>query len=67
LNGQPPEWYVSEGYRYLVFSETMFRRFYKDPARLSDDIARYEAIFRICEETKVFTDGGYEVRVCRLP
>ena len=67
LNDQPPEWYVNEGYRYLVFSETMFRRFYKDPARLSDDIARYEAIFSTCEEIEVFTDGGYEVRVCRLP
>ena len=67
LNDQPPEWYINEGYRYLVFSETMFRRFYKDPARLSDAIACYEAIFRACVETKAFTDGGYEVRICRLP
>ena len=67
LNDQPPEWYINEGYRYLVFSETMFRRFYKDPARLSDAIARYEAIFRACVETKAFTDKGYEVQVCLLP
>jgi 4-amino-4-deoxy-L-arabinose transferase-like glycosyltransferase len=67
LNDHPPEWYVAEGYDYLVFSQTMFRRFYADPARFAADIARYEAFFRAFEEAKVFTDGGYEVRVYRVP
>ena len=67
LDDHPPEWYVTEGYDYLVFSQTMFRRFYADPARFAADIARYEAFFRTFEEAKVFTDGGYEVRVYRVP
>jgi hypothetical protein len=66
LDGHDAAWYRAEGYRYLIFSETMFRRFYKDPVRLSADIARYEALFAACADTKVFTDGGYEVRVCEL-
>ena len=52
---------------YLVFSETMFRRFYADPVKFAADIARYEALFSTFEEVKVFTDGGYEVRVYRVP
>ena len=67
LDGQPAEWYVAEGYEYLVFSETMFRRFYADPVKFAADIARYEALFSAFEEVKVFTDGGYEVRVYRVP
>jgi len=67
LDGQPAEWYVAEGYDYLVFSETMFRRFYADPVKFAADIARYEALFSAFEEVKVFTDGGYEVRVYRVP
>ena len=67
LDGQPAEWYVAEGYDYLVFSQTMFRRFYADPVKFAADIARYEALFSAFEEVKVFTDGGYEVRVYRVP
>jgi hypothetical protein len=63
LNDHPPEWFVSEGYDYLVFSERMFRRFYVDPAKFTESIALYEALFRAFEEAQVFTDGGYEVRI----
>lgn len=67
LNDHPPEWYVAEGYDYLVFSQRMFRRFYADPATFADAIARYEALFSAFEEVKSFTDGGYEVRLYRIP
>jgi 4-amino-4-deoxy-L-arabinose transferase-like glycosyltransferase len=61
------DWYRENGYNYLVFSQQMFHRFYAQPTRYRDQIAQYEAMFAACEELKVFTDGGYEVRVCRLP
>ena len=67
LDENPPEWYVAEGYDYLVFSQTMFRRFYADPVTFAEDVARYEAFFRAFEEVRVFTDGGYEVRVYHVP
>lgn len=67
LNDHPAEWYVTEGYDYLVFSETMFRRFYADPVQFASAIARYETFFSTFEEVQVFTDGGYEVRIYRLP
>jgi hypothetical protein len=67
LNDHPPEWYRDNGYQYLVFSELMFRRFYKDPAHLHDEIEGYEALFQAFEPLKAFTDGGYEVRIYRVP
>ncbi len=63
LNDHPPEWYVAEGYDYLVFSQRMFRRFYADPVNTAAALAQYEALFRAFEPVMVFTDGGYEVRV----
>ena len=66
LNDHTPEWYRDNGYQYLVFSETMFRRFYKDPANLHDAIEGYEALFQAFEPVKAFTDGGYEVRIYRV-
>jgi hypothetical protein len=45
----------------------MFHRFYADPAEFAEDIARYEALFRAFELVKTFTDGGYEVRIYRIP
>ena len=66
LNDHPPEWYVGEGYQYLVFSQRMFRRFYKDPASTAEALAQYEALFSAFEPVGVFTDGDYEVRVYRV-
>jgi 4-amino-4-deoxy-L-arabinose transferase-like glycosyltransferase len=67
LSDHLPEWYISEGYDYLVVSQRMFRRFYADPVKFADEIARYEALFSAFEESGVFTDGGYEVRVYHVP
>ena len=66
-NSESPEWYVAQGFDYLVVSQQMFHRFYEDPAQFADEIARYEALFRAFEIVKSFADGGYEVRIYRIP
>jgi 4-amino-4-deoxy-L-arabinose transferase-like glycosyltransferase len=58
-----PDWYAASGFEYLVFSEGMFARFYNDPGRYPDQVARYEGLFQAFDMVKVFTDGGYEVRI----
>src|SRR3990172_6038596 len=60
-----PEWYISNGFDYLVFSQGMFRRFYNEPESYESEIASYEALFQQFEEVKTFTDGGYEIRIFR--
>lgn len=62
----PPAWYISEKYDYLVFSEGMFKRFYREPDKYAAQIAEYDALFQAFEPIKVFTDGDYEVRIYRV-
>lgn len=61
-----PDWYVANGFEYLVFSQGMFGRFYADPARYAAEIAAYEAFFQRFRRVKSFDDGGYEIRVYKI-
>lgn len=61
-----PEWYVEQGFDYLVFSEGIFGRFYAEPDKYAAEIAQYDAFFERFEPVRLFTDGGYEVRIYRV-
>lgn len=58
-----PQWYVDNGFNYLVCSQGMFARYFADPERYPSEIAAYEAIFQRFPLIRSFSDGGYEVRV----
>jgi len=62
----PPSWYIDEKFDYLVFSEGMFKRFYREPDKYAQQIAEYDALFQAFEPVKIFTDGDYEVRIYRV-
>ncbi len=62
----PPSWYMDEKFDYLVFSEGMFKRFYREPDKYAAQIAEYDALFQAFEPIKIFTDGDYEVRIYRV-
>ena len=57
------DWYVANDFDYLVFSEGMFGRFYREPERYPSEVSQYEDMFRAFDMAKMFTDGGYEVRI----
>jgi len=59
----PAEWYVANGCQYLVFSQGMYKRYFREPTRYAQQVAAYEALFRAFEPLKVFQDGGYEIRI----
>lgn len=61
-----PEWYIGQGFDYLVFSQGMYGRFYQEPERYESEISQYNNFFRQFYLVKKFTDGGYEVRVYRV-
>jgi len=61
-----PEWYVEQGFDYLVFSQGMYGRFYQNPARYKKEVLQYDNLFRRFNLVKIFTDGGYEIRVYRV-
>ena len=62
----PPEWYVEQGFDYLVFSEGIYGRFYAEPAKYGTEIAQYDAFFDRFTLVQLFADGGLEVRVYRV-
>jgi 4-amino-4-deoxy-L-arabinose transferase-like glycosyltransferase len=61
-----PEWYVTNGFEYLIFGESMFGRFYYEPIKYSAETAQYEELFHTFDMIQVFTDGGYEVRIYHI-
>jgi 4-amino-4-deoxy-L-arabinose transferase-like glycosyltransferase len=61
-----PEWYVEQSYNYLVFSQGIYGRFFLEPERFSNEVARYDNLFSKFNLTRIFTDGAYEVRVYQV-
>ena len=57
------DWYVQNGFEYLVFSQGMYGRFFDDPTLYAIWVAKYNAFFARFPEIKRFDDNGYEVRV----
>ncbi len=58
-----PEWYVQNGYEYLVFSYGAFGRYYENPVQYPDQMARYVDFFARFPELIRFNDGGYLIRI----
>jgi len=57
------EWYIEQGFDYLVFSQGMYGRFYIEPERYESEVSQYDKLFERFHLVMAFTDGGYEVRV----
>jgi 4-amino-4-deoxy-L-arabinose transferase-like glycosyltransferase len=61
-----PEWYIEQGFDYLVFSQGLYGRFYREPMRYGTEVAQYDDLFQRFNLLMIFTDGGYEVRVYKV-
>jgi 4-amino-4-deoxy-L-arabinose transferase-like glycosyltransferase len=61
-----PEWYVEQGFNYLVFSEVMYGRFYEEPGRYSNEVFRYNSLFSRFHPVRAFGKNGNEVRVYQI-
>ena len=71
IPNHPLEWYMRNGFEYLVFTQEMYGRFFAEPDRLKESVAKYNAFFTRLQEVKLFDDNGFVVRVyktgARLP
>lgn len=59
------EWYIEQGFDYLIYSQGMYGRFYREPERYRTETSQYNNLFGRFILLKTFTDGGYEVRIYR--
>jgi 4-amino-4-deoxy-L-arabinose transferase-like glycosyltransferase len=63
---QPPDWYATNHFDYLVFSQGMFGRFRDNSDLYPAEAAQYESFFDRFALLKTFEDGGLEVRIHRV-
>lgn len=56
-------WYASNGFQYVIASEGMYGRFYREPDRYAAQVASYDKLFDQLTPLKVFHDGNYEIRI----
>lgn len=61
----PTEWYPQNGFEYLVLSQGMYKRFFDEPERYSDWVAKYNQFFARFPLFARFNDNNYEIRVYR--
>jgi 4-amino-4-deoxy-L-arabinose transferase-like glycosyltransferase len=61
-----PDWYVENGFDYLVFGQGMYGRFYLEPERYSTEVSQYSSFFNQYTLLKRFIDGNYEVLIYKI-
>ncbi|MDE3090640.1 MAG: glycosyltransferase family 39 protein [Chloroflexota bacterium] len=66
-----PDWYVSNGFEYLVFSQGSYGRSQTNPERYAALAPRYDAFFSRFTQVARFDDNDFEIRIfktdARLP
>jgi len=60
---QSPDWYVQNGFEYLILSQGMYGRFYDEPDRYSAWIVKYKELFSRFQQVARFDDNDYEIQV----
>ncbi|OQA16700.1 MAG: hypothetical protein BWY63_02664 [Chloroflexi bacterium ADurb.Bin360] len=61
-----PEWYSEQGFDYLVFSQGIYGRFYREPERYHNEKSQYDALFEYFNPVMILTDGDYEIRILSI-
>jgi 4-amino-4-deoxy-L-arabinose transferase-like glycosyltransferase len=63
---ETPEWLVANHFDYMVLSQGSYGRYYREPDRYPNEIAKYDILFGAFDLVKLFTDGGYEIRIYHI-
>ncbi len=61
-----PEWYIENGFDYLIFGQAMYRRFYLDSEKYDTEVTQYDNFFNRFTLVKAFADGDYEVLIYKV-
>ena len=59
----PPEWYREQGFEYLVFSQSSFNRFIKNPDRYPEQAEDYENLFQNFLKIETFDYNKYQILI----
>jgi 4-amino-4-deoxy-L-arabinose transferase-like glycosyltransferase len=61
-----PNWYIQNGFDYLVFSQGMYGRFFLEPKKYPNEVTEYDRFFGQFFLVKKFNDGNYEIRIYKV-
>lgn len=61
-----PNWYIQNGFDYLVFSQGMYGRYFQEPNKYPNEITAYDRFFGQFNLVKKFVDGNYEIRIYKV-
>jgi len=59
------EWYIENGFEYLIFSQWMYGRFYEEPERYAQEVAAYNTLFARFQQVARFEAVSIAVQVFR--
>ena len=63
---QTSDWYREQNFRYLVFSQRMYGRFFSQPELYSNQINAYQKLFNSFVLIKIFEDPNYQIMLFRI-
>ncbi len=66
LISEPPDWYATQNYDWLVASSNLYGRFYREPDLYSSEIASYDALFARYPEAASFDQNGITIRIFKV-
>jgi hypothetical protein len=67
LIDKEPGWYEAQSFDYLIFSSGRYDRYFHEPDRYPDEVARYNSLFNAFSLVKTFPDERYEIRIYSVP
>lgn len=66
LRVHAPDWYVEQGYKWLVLSSDSYGRFFVDPEVYPAEVAQYTSLRDRFPEAQVFDQNGITIRILRV-
>ncbi len=58
-----PDWFIENGFDYLIFSSYYYDRYYLDPDRYSYEASQYDRLFEQFSLVKRFDDGRSDILI----
>ena len=65
LEEKTPDWYVANGFEYLIFSRGMYGRYFQEPNQYAADVANYNRLFSQFPQVAYFNQNDYEIQIYR--
>jgi hypothetical protein len=66
LLNNAPDWYIAQGFEWIVLSSGAYARFYARPQDYPSEVARYDALHSRFPEAKIFDQNGIVIQILHV-